>query len=87
MAKKLFPILQKLAMIMACSRETLDPQVDPSFEVKGTDVSAAWSIVEHSMNTYKLFKVTCRHSILTPHNIMFRSCLAKRWEKFKRCSQ
>ena len=67
MTKKAFPNLQKLAMIMACGRETLDflaldevadeknPKVD--FDVKKIDVEAAWDLVQQSMLTYKTFKV------------------------------
>ena len=67
MTKKAFPNLQKLAIIMACGRETLEfistgQQTDEKnprvqFKVEKIDVEAGWDLIQQSMLTYKSFKV------------------------------
>ena len=56
LTKKSFTQLQKLAMVLCCTRETIEFN-EPHFTVIGKDVTGAWTIIQMSMETYKYFKI------------------------------
>ena len=56
MCKKAQTYLQKLSMVMACARESLDLEL-LLYKVTPVDVKAAWAIIRLSIETYKNFKV------------------------------
>ena len=61
LTSKAFAQVMKLSPIYACSREIQNIMNDDSyimtFIVTEADVSAAWALVQFSMNTYTCFKV------------------------------